>query len=751
MKNGAVLLTKHKTMKRASVILIAFALFLSFLVYNVFYLGFFKYQYYIDRVFDQITTSSPMRAERGAIYDANMNALAITETSWRLFVSTKEIKKYEKKTGTEYSKIIASGISELLGLNYDTVYKKIKGSSVLDVTLKKSMNKAEHDKVLNFILENDLEDLVFCEAQSARYYPMGTLAAHVIGFTGSDNQGLYGLEYSYNSLLTGKDGYYLYAKDAGGNAMPGGYSTYVPEEDGCSLVTTIDTHLQQLLEAQLEAARQNHSVTNRVTGIVMDTKTGAILAMATSSPFDPNSPFELDAQSKAVLACTGLDEGTEEYKAKKNELLQIMWSNKAVSETYEPGSTFKIITVSAALDSGAAKITDKFSCHGYHTVGGWRIKCHKVTGHGSGFDLAYGLQMSCNPTMMTIAERLGSEKFYSYVKGFGYLERTGIDLPSEARTIFHNPEAIGSTELATASFGQRFKVTVISQLTAVAAVANGGKLVEPYLVEKAIDKNGNTVYQHEVKVKRQVISEEVANLVSDVLEQGVSGEGGAKNASVEGYYIAAKTGTSQKFDVLDANGNSYLRIGSTVAFAKSGDKSIAMIIVVDEPQSTVKYGSVVAAPYISAFMSEALPYLEYTSTKESTLSEVKGYVGMNIKSAVNELKTDNIKYEIIGNGDVVLSQIPSAGSIITRELSVVYLYTEKKNASLTTVPSLVGLSVAEANAAATNAGLNIRIRGVTDTDTSGTLTVTDQSLIPGDAVARGTVIDITVLKLDFED
>ncbi len=751
MGKASILLTKHKTVKRASVILIAFALFLSFLLYNIFYLGFFKYQYYLERVFDQITTSSPMRAERGAIYDANMNALAVTETSWRLFISTKEIKKYEKKSGVDYTKKIASGLAEALDLDYDALYKKIKGSSVLDVTIKKSMNKAEYEKVLSFIIENRLEELVFCEAQSSRYYPMGTLAAHVLGFTGSDNQGLFGLEYSYNSMLSGKDGHYLYAKDAGGNAMPGGYSTYVPEEDGCSIVTTLDTHLQELLEAQLEATRQNNMVTNRVTGIVMDVNTGAVLAMATSSPFDPNSPFELDSVSRANLIASGLDEGTEEYKAKKNELLQIMWSNKAVSETYEPGSTFKIVTVSAALDSGAAKITDKFSCHGYHTVGGWRIKCHKVTGHGSGFDLAYGLQMSCNPTMMTIAERLGPEKFYSYVEGFGYLDKTGIDLPSEAKTIFHKPEAIGSTELATASFGQRFKVTVISQLTAVAAVANGGKLVEPYLVERAIDKDGKTVYRHEVKVKGQVISEDVANLVSDVLEAGVSGEGGAKNAGVEGYYIAAKTGTSQKFDVLDANGNSYLRIGSTVAFAKSGDKSIAMIIVVDEPQSTVKYGSVVAAPYISAFMKDALPYLEYTSTKESTTAEIKNYVGMNTASAKAELNDLNIRYEVIGSGEVITSQVPAAGAYITKELSVVYLYTEKRESERATVPNLIGLSPEEANKLATNAGLNIRILGVTDKLLYTKLTVTSQSLIPGDSVARGTVIEFTALKLDFED
>ena len=750
MLRSDITLTKQKTKRRSKTILLSFTLAALLLLFNVFRLDFFLYEYYRQKAFDQITTTSSLKAERGEIYDSNMNLLATTKTSWRIFVSTKEIKKRSKKDGIDYAEIIAKGASEIFALNKDTVYKKITNTSQLDVTIKKSATEDEYNRVISFAIDNGVEDLLLSEAQSSRYYPEGTLAAHVLGFTGSDNQGLYGLEYSYNSTLSGKDGYYTYAKDAAGNAMPGEYGGVCEAVDGYSIVTTIDTFVQEQLEAQLELIRVNHSVENRVCGIVMDTKTGAILAMATSSPFDPNAPFELDSKSIEKLNNSNLKEGSTEYKAYKNELMQIMWSNKAVSETYEPGSTFKIVTVCAALDLGVAKTSDTFSCRGYHTVGGWRIKCHKTTGHGSGFSLAYGLQMSCNPTMMTIAERIGAENFYSYVEKFGYLEKTGIDLPSEASTIFHDPTKIGTTELATASFGQRFKVSIISQITAIAAVANGGNLVEPYLVSKVIDGEGNTVSEHQTVVKGRVVSEEVAMTVSDILEKGVSGDGGAKNAYVDGYLVAAKTGTSQKFDVLDENGNSYLRIGSTVAYAPAGGNGIAVIIVVDEPQSQVKYGSVVAAPYVSNLLTSILPYLDYNSNAESSEYTVGNYVGGDASAVISGLKKSGINYVLVGGGDKIINQIPSADVVILKSTSVVYLYTEKREEEYVSVPSVVGMSIKEANLLLSGAGINVRISGGISNNCT-TMTVTSQSLPFGASVKKGTVITLTVLGTDFED
>lgn len=733
------------TKKRITVISIALLTFVSYLLVNLIKLQVVGHNYYKNKVYDQITTTTPLRASRGSIYDTNMNLLAATSTEWRIFVSTRDIKKAEKETGIKYSKIISSGLSGILGLSAGELEKKIESTNQLDVTVKKSVSEDDYVKVLDFIRKNSLFGLVFAEAQSSRYYPMQTLAAHLLGFTGSDNQGLYGIEYYYEDMLKGSDGYYLYAKDANGNALDTEYSTYVPSSDGYSLVTTIDSYVQTELESQLETILVNHSVKNRITGIVMNTSTGAILAMATSSPFNPNNPYELDDISLEKLALCGYPESSDEYKKYKRELMEIMWSNKAVSETYEPGSTFKIVTVAAALETGKATVNDRFSCAGYYKVGGWRIKCHKVKGHGSGFNLAYGLQMSCNPTMMQLAERIGAEDFYSYVEKFGYFEKSGIDLPSEASTIFHKPENIGPTELATISFGQRFKVSIINHLTAIAAVANGGKLVTPYVVEKIIDKDGNVISEHITEEKRQVISENTASLLASILEEGVSGEGGAKNARVDGYKVAAKTGTSEKFDVLDANGNSYLRIGSTVAFAPSDESGIAVIIVVDEPTCAVKYGSVVAAPYVSALLTKILPYLEYEASEEKINREIDDYVGLRIEDAVSKIKDAGLEYEVVGDGDTVLSQTPGKHDVISAKHSKIILYTTL-DVEMTEVPGLVGKSIEEAARLAINAGLNISISGSLNGGT-----VSYQSLPVGAAVKRGEVIRLETMITDFED
>lgn len=733
------------TRKRIVIISVAFLLFTAYLLTNLIKLQVLGYDYYKDKVYDQITTTSPLKAQRGNIYDTNMTLLATTNTVWRVFISTRDIKTAEKETGKKYSTLIAVGLANILNLDEATLLNKIQKTNVLDVTIKKSVSKEEYEEVLKFIRKNSLERLVFTEAQSSRYYPEETLAAHVLGFTGSDNQGLYGLEYYYNDILSGVDGYYLYAKDANGNALDTEYSSYIPATDGYSIVTTIDSYIQTELESQLETILRNHFVQNRVTGIVMDTSTGAIIAMATSSPFNPNSPYTLDDESMKKLIASGYAEDSEEYKKYKRELMEIMWSNKAVSETYEPGSTFKIVTVSTALELGVVNENDCFSCHGYYEVGGWRIKCHKVTGHGSGFNLAYGLQMSCNPTMMQIAERIGAENFYKSIESFGYFEKSGIDLPSEASTIFHKLENIGSTELATVSFGQRFKVSIINHLSAIAAVANGGKLVTPYVVDKVIDSNGKIISEHETEIRGQVISAEVAATVSKILEEGVSGEGGAKNARVDGYKVAAKTGTSQKFDILDENGNSYLRIGSTVAYAPSDESGIAVIIVVDEPTTAVKYGSVVAAPYVSSLLTKIMPYLEYESTEEKINCEVENYVGLPTEEAKSRLEESKLEYEIIGNGEIILSQTPGADDVITSKHSKIILYTENEE-NFVRVPELVGKSIAEAVITAINSGLNINITGSV---TGGV--VISQSLPLGAEVKRGTVIKLETMVTDFED
>lgn len=733
-----------KTRRRIIIVFSAFVLFCVILISNLLNLQIISHSYYKEKVYDQITTTAKLKAERGKIYDTNMKLLATTKTVWRVFISTRDIKKAEKESGINYTEKISTGLSAILGISSDSLFEKIKNTNVLDVTVKKEINTEQYTAVNEFIKENGLHDLIFLEAQSSRYYPEGTLLAHVLGFTGSDNQGLYGLEYYYDSYLSGEDGYYLYAKDANGNALDTEYATYVNPIPGSDIVTTIDSHVQMLLENQLNATAKNNGAQNRATGIVMDINTGAILAMATTSPFDPNSPYELDELSAKKLYESGFDKDSEEYKAYKKTLMEIMWSNKAVSETYEPGSTFKIITVSSALDSGCAHENDLFSCSGYHSVGGYRIRCHKTTGHGSGFTLAYGLQVSCNPTMMQIAERLGSQKFYKYINDFGYFNKSGIDLPSEASTIFHKPENIGATELATISFGQRFKVSIINHLKAIASVANGGYEVTPYTVQKIIDSEGKVIYEHETEEKRRIISEEIANTVNKILEEGVSGEGGAKNAAVKGYKIAAKTGTSQKFDILDENGNSYLRISSTVGYNISEEGGIAVIIVVDEPTSNVKYGSVVAAPYVSAFLSDALPYLGYEPEVYETTVQVPNLIGKKTSEAKKILSSEGIDYEIIGNGETVLEQTPSPSDTIYPGQTKIIIYTEK-DSELVSVPALVGMELSLAVKEAAEQGLNVKISGA-----SGGVVVY-QSLPLGAMVKKGTVIEIRALITDYED
>ncbi len=754
---GAVMQTVPKTntypvtRRRLLIVAVAFSLFLCYLFVNLFRLQYIQHDYYKNKVYDQITTTAPLKAQRGTIYDSHMNVLATTQTTWRVFISTTDIKKKMKEDSKAYDICIAEGLANILSVDKTALLEKIRNTHVLDVTVKKSIDAEVHKTLLDFIQKEHLEDMVFTEAQNNRYYPQGTMFAHVLGFTGSDNQGLYGLEYSYDKTLSGKDGYYLYAKDANGNALPTEYASYVPAEDGYSIVTTLDSYIQEVLESTLETIRVNHQVQNRVTGIVMNTETGAILAMATSSPFDPNDPYTLDAESAKKLEASGLTPGSDEYVAMKKELLSVMWSNKAVSETYEPGSTFKIVTVATALDLGVADMDDRFSCVGYHTVGGWHIRCHKAGGHGQNFNLAYGLQMSCNPTMMNIAERIGADNFYQYVEAFGYLSKTGIDLPSEAGSIFHKQENIGPTELATASFGQRFKVSVIRQLTSIAAVANGGVSVTPHVMEKVIGKDGNTVMTYTAPQGERIISEEVARQVSEVLEAGVSGDGGAKNAGVDGYKIAAKTGTSQKFDNLDANGNSYLRIGSTVAYAPSDESGIAVIIVVDEPTSAVKYGSVVAAPYVSEIYESILPYLSYQSNAEKQELTLDNYVGMQINTVKKKLSSLGIACRVVGEGDVVLSQVPSANITVSATLSEVILYTVERTDETTVVPDLVGKTLSEANQIATNLGLSLHIIGLPQQTQTSQWLICAQSLPPGDYAKRNDMIAVRAISYEHED
>ena len=365
----------------------------------------------------------------------------------------------------------------------------------------------------------------------------------MIGFTSSDGVGLYGLEYQYDEYLRGDDGYYITARDSYGNEMPYNYSVYVEATDGYDLTTTIDTTVQNFLEEALLEAVTESNAQNRACGVVMNVKTGAVLAMATSSPFDLNNPRTLEAGLYEELRSSGYAEDSENYKNFSSGLTEMMWSNKAITELYIPGSTFKIVTSSMALEERVVKLNETLTCNGSLTVLKHKIHCHEREGHQL-LTFTQGLQQSCNVWFMTLGKRVGIEKYQKYVNAFGYNEKTGIDLPGEGNSIFASE--MTELDLAIYAFGQNFKVTPIQQITAISAVANGGELVTPYIVETVSDKSGNVVYRHETEIKRQVISESVCETLCTVLEEGVSGDGGAKNAYVAGYRVAAKTGTSEK-------------------------------------------------------------------------------------------------------------------------------------------------------------------------------------------------------------
>ena len=740
--NAEAVINKHRLKGRFTLLAVFFAFCFAVVAVRLFVLSVLCYDEYTAKMLDNIQSKTALRAERGIIYDRNMNAIATNVTSWRVYVSPVDVKDEAE------AEKIALGLSGILEVEYDKVLKGAKNSAARDFTVEKKASEQEKDAVIAFALENGLSHAVHTEADTVRYYPYGSLAAHTLGFMGTD-KGLTGIEAYYDSYLTGTDGFYITSKNAAGETLPDSYDTYVEAIDGCSIITTIDVELQALLEAQLEATYIDSKCDDRVTGIVMDPKTGAILAMATYPTFDLNSPYILDSYSLGRLEISGLADDRASY----NSALYAMWNNKAVTGLYEPGSTFKIITTSVALECGVSRVSECFHCSGALKVEGYGspIRCHKRQGHGS-LNFAEALQKSCNPTMMTLAARIGNTRFMDYFKAFGYTEKTGIDLPGEALGIFHEMEGFNTVELAVYSFGQTFKTTALQQLSAISAVANGGMSVTPHVVSEIRDANGNTVWSYSAKEEKRIISENVCATISDILEQGVSGDGGAKNAGVAGYKIAAKTGTSQKRDIRDENGNSYLYVGSCVAYAPSDDPDVAVIIAVDQPHSNIYYGSTVAAPYVSGFLSGALPYLghepQFSCDEEAKRNVTVGfYTDMSVKDAKKEIEKLGIKAEIVGDGERVIAQAPLSGTVISKSGGRVILYTDGNVLDDIEVPSVVGMTATDAIKKLIDLGFNVSIAGVSDYGRGVGATVVSQSLT-GVKVKKGEAITLTLRYLD---
>ena len=707
------------------------------LVGRLIYLQIIKYEDYRRLVIEQMVQETSISASRGAITDRNGVVLATNYTTERIFIDPSAMVDEEGKFSDEIRKLVATGLSEILGVEYDFVYREALKTKYKDRTIKKNVEKAVANEVREFMLENDITCIHFAET-ATRVYPFSSLASHVIGFCGTDG-GLYGLEYQYDSVLKGQSGKIVSAEDPYGNSMSYDYEMYIDASNGANIKTTLDYKIQSILEKYLEEAAIESGCQSRACGIIMNPNTGEVYAMATYPYYDLNDPYSLPAYYDTLVQgyAEQYGEESEEYKKAVSALLLTTWNNKCVTDTYEPGSTAKIITTSIAIEENLAKTSETFSCAGRYKVSGWTIKCHKTSGHGT-LTFAGGLQQSCNPIMMQLSERIGISTYAEYFRAFGLTEKTGIDLPGEASPIYKTESELTMLDLAVYSFGQRFNVTSMELISAVAAVANGGTLVTPHMVKEIVDDDGNVLATFGTNEVRQVISEETAQTISEILAEGVATNGGAKNAYVKGYNVAAKTGTSEK-------GTTSARICSTIAYAPYYAPEVICLLIVDEPTIGSIYGSTVAAPYVSKILGEVLPYLgvepQYTDTELASMAiSVSNYRGMSLDQAKSLIESAGLKYEVVGSGTSVVNQIPASSSRMSKENGKIFLYTEETEENRDAiVPDVSGMTAEKANKALTDAGLNVRLDGAT---LGGEAIVYSQSIPHGTVVAKGTIVEI---------
>lgn len=689
-----------------------------------------------QQLYDSLVT-----APRGDIYDRNMQTLATSSPAWTVYITPNGIRSIKKAEDAEkVKKKIAEGLSEILEMDYDTVYDYT-GKKSYYVIVKKKIEKTVADKVRQFILDNkdlELSQYIGLDSTTKRYYPNGNLASVVLGFVGSDDQGLSGLESYYDNELTGTAGRVVAAKNAAGTNMPFSYEKVENAVKGGSLVLTLDNYVQYTADKYLEAAIEENQIAERGAAVVMNVNTGAILAMSVKGDFDPNAPFTLSAADQKKVDET---EGDEEKKKVQSELLNRQWRNKAVSDTYEPGSVFKAVTAAIALEENLVNKNSSFFCNGHATVAGQSYHCHKTTGHGSQ-NLMQAIANSCNPAFITIGQLVGVNTFSKYFKAFGFTEKTGIDLPGEAASTYHKEEKMGPVELASSSFGQTFNVTPMQLICAISATVNGGYLVQPHMVEKILDENNKVKKTVASSTKRQVISESTSATMRELLN--FVSENGAKNSLVAGYNIGAKTGTSQKVSKILQTGDKRLYIGSCATVAPIEKPEIAVFVMLDEPKGEKYYGGAISAPVNSKIMADILPYLgfepSYTEEQLQKLAiTVPDTVGSAIADAKGKITTQKLEYKVVGNGEKVVRQLPAAGSKVISG-GVVILYTEDgAEVTKATVPNFKGLSATDVNAAAARAGVNVEFSGNTST---GGLKAYKQSVEAGKEVDAGTVITV---------
>ena len=761
--------------KKAVFVVLGVVMILALLtIIRLCYLCISQHDFYTEKANSKHFSRITINANRGAIYDTNGTPLAWSATVYKVYIDPQRFRENMESIETTMTtrqekldngetlapdKIVApmetiraeivQKVASLLNISEDTIWEAIEKDTQYWV-LQTKVEKNIADELMEYLDSFEFVDInsIKTTEDTKRYYPQNELAAQVIGFTNSDGDGQYGLEYWYNKYLSGTNGRVISATDALGNEMPYRYSTTYPAEDGSSLYLTLDTTLQYYLEKNLQAMCEKYEVRNRACGIIMNVKTGAIYAMGTYPSFDLNNPSAIyDETTYNELQSLPVDEYQEAYISAREQ----QWKNKAVTELYIPGSVFKIFTTAMAVEEKVVNVdTDNFYCTGAYTITGVPnpIHCHKLAGHGSQ-TFSEALTNSCNPAFIEVGLRVGIHKFSQYFSAFGLTEKSGIDLPGETSSIYRSEENLKIVDLASSAFGQSNKLTPMEMITGIAAAVNGGYLVEPHVVDKIVSSDGNIVKNFNTNIKRQVISEESSATVRKLLQAVVDDNGGS-NAYIKGYAIGGKSGTSQKLDQYSESDMQY--VASYACFAPADNPEIVMLILADEPNPDINYyGSVVVAPYARAILEEALPYLgyypEYTSEEYAKLDVTIPLLrDASISSAKETLDALGLQCEIKGNGDTVAGQCPETGSTVSAGGKVI-LYTEENyEPELIEVPNVVNYSANDASEVLTASGFNYVSLGAS-TDRAD-VSVGEQSVQAGSFVEVGTVIQLNYVIND---
>ena len=719
------------------------------------------YDHYAALALKNQTRTTTVAAQRGNIYDRNMNILACSVGLETVYLDPHEL----KQSGADVEDI-SETLAQILDLDAKWIQTQAADISMRYKQIKAAVDQETATQIRSYINGNGISG-IHLEPGIGRSYPYSTLAAQVIGFTNASGTGSEGVEAAYDSYLKGAAGKVVTTKGNNEMDMPFSYENYVASIPGCDVVLTLDTTVQACLENRMQEAIERYDVQNGAFGLVMNAKTGEILAMATLGSYDPNHYIEI-ADEKTLQSLQQqkenylkLPEGSDAFRAAKEAYRQALqearlkqWRNRVLSDGYEPGSTFKVMTMAAALDCGAIDLNTHFYCKGAEQIPGRAqlLHCWRSAGHGAE-QTPQALQNSCNIAFAHIALKMGGDTFYDYVQRFGILEKTGIDLAGESKGVFFSKELVtdtdkwGTASLTSGSFGQTFKITPLQLVRAIASVVNGGNLMEPYIVSEVLDAQGNTVLKNEPTVVRKTISEETSKIMCTLLESVVT-EGTAKNASVAGFSIGGKTGTSEKIDVFDENGQRVQdKIVSFVGIAPMDDPEYIVLVALDTPsRSTGIYisGGVMAAPTVGAVMGDILPYLGVAPKEKTQQVAVEDLTGLTAKEAEKRLKEQNIRFRAVGTGETVTAQIPSAGSEVPNGSEILLYFGEEPPADTVRVPDFSGMNRQQAADAAAESGLYIFVSG--NTSLKATVKAVSQSVAPGTEVPPGTAI-----KIEFMD